>query len=72
MSKKGIHSIGRVKKRPQNRSHENYQGGKKARTNRQWESWWFREYNKLCLKCKRACKQSIQAKVIVCPQFMEE
>jgi len=38
----------------------------------EWKKWWWRDFNPLCLKCKRACKQSIQAKVIVCPQYRKE
>ena len=69
--KKGVRDIGRVKKRAYRGSHENHQGGKNARTKGQWEKWWWRVKNKLCLKCTGECKQSQYAKVIICPQYKE-
>jgi hypothetical protein len=33
-----------------------------------WTKWWWNEFNDLCLKCKRSCKQSWRVKVS-CKQF---
>ena len=26
-------------------------------------------YNRMCMKCRRKCKQSFRAKVVFCPEF---
>lgn len=31
-----------------------------------------RQYNPLCKACARGCKQSSQAKVIVCPRYLSK
>lgn len=31
-----------------------------------------RQYNQLCKACVRGCKQSSQAKVIVCPRYLSK
>lgn len=55
-------------------SPEKFQAGKMARTqghrvDLSWQRDWFAKVVPLCRKCSRVCKQSIHAKVIICPQF---
>jgi hypothetical protein len=30
---------------------------------------WWEDYNKVCLACKKKCKQSSKVKVVVCPLY---
>ncbi|MCK9597997.1 MAG: hypothetical protein M0R06_03085 [Sphaerochaeta sp.] len=34
-----------------------------------WETWWWKNKNSACLRCKKECKQSDKVKVIACPAF---
>ncbi|MDD5651150.1 MAG: hypothetical protein PHF86_12170 [Candidatus Nanoarchaeia archaeon] len=37
-------------------------------TEKQWEKWWWAEYNELCKKCIKTCKQSYKVK-LSCKEF---
>jgi len=37
-------------------------------TESEWEKWFWKDFNSLCKKCKNECRQSWQAKIVVCPQ----
>jgi hypothetical protein len=36
---------------------------------KEFEDYWWENYNKKCLKCKRNCKQSFKTEIIKCPNF---
>ena len=36
----------------------------------EWEKWFWSDYNPLCMKCKRECKQSDKMDILSCPQFI--
>lgn len=33
---------------------------------KEWERWWWSEYNSLCLDCEKECKQSWRVNIINC------
>jgi hypothetical protein len=39
-------------------------------TTKQWEKWWFKEFNKICLQCTKKCKQSDKV-TLNCPQYQK-
>jgi len=39
---------------------------------RLWQKNWWKKTHKLCLRCVNECKQSTNAKIIICPQFKEK
>jgi len=41
-------------------------------TPKQYEKWYWKDYNKICLTCINKCKQSHIATLVKCPQFVKE
>jgi len=35
-------------------------------TSKEWEKWWWSDYNKLCLDCEKDCKQSWRVQIVNC------
>lgn len=40
-----------------------------VKSTRNWEKWWWKKENKLCLRCSLPCKQSWLVTVSKCPQY---
>jgi len=38
----------------------------------EYEKWWHKEKNPICLECRRDCKQSKFVEIVCCPQFISK
>jgi hypothetical protein len=36
-----------------------------------FEKWWWKEFNKVCITCTKDCKQSSQVVLVACPSYQK-
>lgn len=41
-------------------------------TSKEWEKWWWSDYNKLCFNCEKSCKQSWRVTIVNCWKLEQE